>query len=752
MDQELLQSQVAEQKELADGERGNAAKVMIWRKEIEFAKLYQKDWLKEAETYLKEYQDEQAAARHIWDNPEQNQPESYNIFWANTQTLRPLVFSKLPAPNITQRYFDEDEIARLASEMMERAVTYFLDETDAESVFNESRDDYLITGRGLIRVIFEPEEVIELEETEKVIDENGLEVEQNKTDVDYSQKKICFEFVKFDDVLISTETSWKKLRWMAFKHLMSKDQLTERFGAYKGGRVSLSVAIDSVADATNDKEDVSIFKRAVIWEVWDRVNKKVIWVNETGDEVLLEEIDNPYNLKDFFPTPKFLGISDNPKNLLPIPLYRMYRAQALELNNIDRRCRNLTDQLKFCGLYLSNAESQDIENLFNGDDGQMTPMKKTMGADDIKKTLIFKPILEIATTIDKLEQRKIIIINNIRDITGLSDIVRGVTAPSETATAQELKGNFAISRIQPIQKMEEVFIRNSYRLAAELLVENYSINELAKITNLKIVDADEILGKAKEKLQAMVKEAMQQLNPTAPDFGQKMQLLQDQAKAGYEKTVQSVKNDLKGFAATPDQLTQIDKLIKNDKMRCFTIDVETDSTVKIDQQQEKQDRIEFVKAISGLSSAMFPMVEAGIITPEAFNKFLTFTAAPFKVGRNLQELLIKDDEDQKEKPPTPEQIQQQAESERTQAEIALKQQELQLKDQDSKMDYELGKEKNNIEKARVVKEMQHFDDKIEFDDVNAEADRQAQTAQDFIKQRTAIVTSQIKQFGKGEAA
>lgn len=745
----LLESQVETQKQLAEGERGNAAKVQIWRNEIAFAKEYSKDWAKEAQNYVKDYENEEQASRHIWDNPESAQPKRYNIFWANTQTLKPLVFSQLPAPNITQRYYDNDEIARIASEMMERSVSFFLDTNDAEQTFKESRDDYLVTGRGVVRVVYEPEEIIELEETETIVGEDGIEVEERKKDIDKSKKKIRLEFVKYDDVLTSTETNWNSLRWIAFKHLMSKEQLIERFGAVKANKVDLSVTIGiNVDDAARKQENISIFKRAVIWEVWDKVAKKVHWTTESGEEVLLESIDDPCRLQGFFPVPKFLGVYESVRNLLPIPLYRMYRSQAQELNDIDRRLRALTEQLKFVGIYKSTAESQDIDSLFNGEDGQMTPTKTMMNVDDIKKGVMFKPILEIAGVIDKLEQRKAIIINNIREITGISDIVRGVTAPTETATAQELKGNFAISRIQPLQRQMEIFIRDTVRLISELLVENYSITELAMITNLKIVDLEEVAKQTNQKIMALYQEGLQQLDPETPDYQERLQLLQQQAKAGFEKTMKKAEIDLKGYACMPDQLQEIEKLIKNDKLRAFSIDVETDSTIKVDQQQERADRIEFVKTLNGFANAMLPLVQTGVISQDAFNKFLLFTATPFKVARNVQELLIKDSEEPDQEKPDPELMKQQFEAQKSQQEFAVKQQELELKNKEIDANYELGKQKNDIEKARVIKEMQNFEDKLDFEDVNKEADRRAATAQEIIRQRTQILADQIKNFGK----
>ena len=83
--------------------RGTAGLVAIWTKEIENADKYEENFRKEAEKNFFVYNNEEA------------REDRYNIFWSNTQTLRPLLFSRLPKTNITQRFLDDKEINRFAS-------------------------------------------------------------------------------------------------------------------------------------------------------------------------------------------------------------------------------------------------------------------------------------------------------------------------------------------------------------------------------------------------------------------------------------------------------------------------------------------------------------------------------------------------------------------------------------------------------------------------------------------------------------
>jgi hypothetical protein len=706
--------------------KGNAGLVEIWSKELENSDNYEKNWRKEADKYFQIYRDEY--------NGNYDDSRRYNVFWANTQTLRPLVFSKLPKPNITQRFLDEDEVAKLASEMMERTVFLYLGDSDAEDTIGKCRDDFLIGGRGVARVCYDPEEILELED--------GAE------EIDPSKKKCRIEYWPWEDFRMSTEKEWSKVRWIAFRHYMTREELVEDFGS-KGKAVSLNkTRLDSLDKSPSENE---LFKMAEVWEIWDKDSGKVIFATLGGDGTLLSSEEDPYNLRGFFPMPMPLGSKSDPSSLIPTPLYRFYKSQAEELNKVDARIKSLIEQCKATGIYNSVAESSDIEALFNGEDGTFSPLKGTGGLQKASDMVLFKPLNEIILAIRELQQHKIEIINAIRDITGISDIVRGVSMASETATAQQLKGNFAISRIQPLQKEIEFWSRDLIRLLVELTVENYSLEELVQMTGLKIVDIETIAAQAQDRLKVLMMEAQRQIAPNDPQAAEKMDMLKQQAEKGFKETMKQPLEILKGYACTPQQLDQLGTLIKNDKMRTFSVDVETDSTIRIDQQQEKQDRIEYIVALGNFSKSFFPLVQAQIITPEAFQQFLMFVSKPFKVGRNVEEALQKDAEPQEKQPTAEEML--------AQAQIQLEQQKLQLEAQKVQSDASLKQQEINIEKAKQLFEMEKHQDNMEFEDVNRQADRQNENVSKqadreanrldlIVKARTEVLNDTIREANK----
>ena len=699
-----------EKKEDLTHSKGDAGLVEIWTQEIENASNYEKKWRDEADANFTIY------------NNEGQSEDRYNVFWSNTQTLRPLLFSRLPKTNITQRFLDTSETNRIASEMMERSIDLYLKDSDAETVISKCRDDFLIGGRGVARVCYDPEEEVELED--------------GTIEMDDSEKKCRIEYVDWKDFRMSTDKEWCNVQWIAFRHYKSRDELIEDFGEKKANAVELNatrLSDNTLSNNKNKTDNGELFKMAEVWEIWDKESESVLFLTIGGGGVLLSNEEDPYKLRDFFPIASPLGSNSNPIDLRPIPLYRQYKTQAEELNIIDTRIRSLVEQCKVTGIYSSIAEASDMEGLFNGIDGSFTPMQST-GNQRVQDLIMFKPLGEIIATIAQLNDRKDRVIFSIRDITGISDIVRGVTTASETATAQQLKGNFAISRIQPLQKELEFWARDLIRLLCELTVENYTVEELAQMTQLKIVDIKAIEKAQQLKLDALLNEAKSLTDPNNPEEIARLEQMNEQAKEQFKKTMKKPLEDLKGYAITPEQIPELEKLIKNDKLRTFAIDVETDSTIKVDQQQEKTDRIEYIRSISDFSKSFFPMVQAGIITPDAFKQFMLFISKPFKVGRNVEESLIAQEEQEPKGPSAEEML--------AQAEIQIKQQELQLKAQKQQSDTQIAQEELNIKKAALLQEQAIHQDNLEFEDANKAADREQQLTTQVVGARTALMNSQ----------
>jgi len=269
---------------------------------------------------------------------------------------------------------------------------------------------------------------------------------------------------------------------------------------------------------------------------------------------------------------------------------------------------------------------------------------------------------------------------------------------------------------------------------------------LVKITNCQIVDLESIAQTAQDNQNMLLQEAINNLpqNITGEQRVQQVEALKQQAEIGFNKTMDIAQNELKGFAMSLDQVKEVDEVLKNDALRSFSIDIETDSTISVDQQQDKNDRIQFTATLTNFAGQFTPLLQAGIIQPEAFNEFLGFVARPFKVGRNLEEFLLAKPNEEEEQQPSQEELLAQAQNER-------QEREFQFKVESEKAKINLEQQKIDIEKARVLQNQRQFEDKIDFEDANKAADRQAKvlekvapSPEEIIESRTQRLNEQIR--------
>lgn len=726
-----MENSAETQKDLTD-KKGKEALIDIWKKEIANSSKYHE----KSKELAKEFQS-------IYDGEnDRNSKKSYPIFWSNTQTLKPLLFSKLPKVNIAQSFFKDDEISRIASEIIERLITYLLKESDAENQIEKIRDAYLIQGIGIPRVVFVPPEPIESKKKKTIKNEEGkkIETEEEETFYDVNEEKKSFklQFVDYQNFLKSTEKEWERVRWIAFKKYYSRAELIEHFGEI-GKKVKMSnTKFEHLSEQEQENE---IFQLCEVWEIWDKENEICHFITFAGEGAILDSENQFYNLKNFFPIAMPMGLNEN-RSLLPSPLYKHYKSLAEDLSRLHDRIANLTDQAKFTGAYTSFAEQKDIENIMNGEDGEFSALQTTANIDDARKLIVFKPLTEIANTITILRNEKTQLKIDIQEITGLSDIIRGSSIASETATAQQLKGNFAISRIQPLQKEVEFTIRDTIRLLTELAVEKLPLAEIIKITGLKIVDVGLILNSAKQTIEINKQEAISLLNQEDPDYQKKLMMLEQQAQVGLEKTKKDLQEQLKGFAIELKNLPKINKILKDDKMRCISIDIETDSTIKIDQNQERLDRMEYVRTISQTVQALAPAVQLGIISKKALSEIIIFASKPLKIGRTLEDYL-REEEPVEEKPDPQAML--------AQAEIEFKQQKLQLQQQEVAGKFDIEQQKVNVEKAKVLNDqnkeenkVNQFQQQLEFNDANKVADRESKRLDIKVKAGAELVNEQVR--------
>lgn len=558
-----------------------------------YGKEFEK-WLARSDKVVDRYLDE----RRISPNDNEVDREArFNILWANTETIFPAVYSKIPKPDVSRRYKDKDPVGRVASLLLERCLEYEIEQySDYDATIRAALLDRLLPGRGTAWIRYEPTFVNVPVYEETTITNDSLEqveVEQKESitgqiteDVSNYEERLLNEcapvdYVGWKDFGHDSAKTWEEVKRVWRKVLMTKEQLEERFGLNAEERGYRIEDIPATEKPAGSKDNITVDAentRACVYEVWDKENKKVYWLVD-GMDKFLDERDDPLELDGFFPCPKPLYATISTSKLVPTPDFIQYQDQARELDEITDRIGQLAKAVKVVGVY-DSSQTAIKRMMQEGVNNELIPVDTwAMFAEKggIKGVIDFLPLDQVVNALNNLylarEQTKSV----IYEITGIADILRGSSQANETATAQQIKANYAGLRIRKTQMDVARFARDLIRLKAEIITKFYSDDTIINMSGAQHLS---------EQDQQHVMPAIQ--------------------------------------------------LLRNDVTRDFRIDIETDSMVEVDEQAEKQAADEL---LIGFSSYMEKAVAAATQAPEIAPLMLEvgmFALRRNKVGKTIE--------------------------------------------------------------------------------------------------------------------
>lgn len=568
-------------------EAENGGEASYWKLQLELADKDHKDFLDNGRDVLTRYKSEKKKA--------QSKLRRINILYSNTETLKSSVYARQAKPDVRRRFADQDKIGRQVAEIIERCLSYCNDTYDSDDPVECAIDDYLLPGRGIVRVDYEP--TIEGEGAARKV----------------TNQELTEKYWYWEDFRHEPARKWSKVNWIAFRWLFSRDDLTKNFGDEHGKLCPLNWTPDKGNDKLPDA-----FKRAEVWEIWDKVKRKRYWVCKGYADILRTDED-PYKLQKFYPIAKPLQAVTTNDTFIPEPEFFTYKDQADGLDEIENRIDRLTRALKRRGVY--DATIKELEGLRNAADNQFIPVKsytEFVQKGGLEAAFQTEDITTIAKVLGELHIQRDLRVQSIYEITGISDIFRGATDPNETLGAQQMKANFGGARLKKRQNKIQQWIRDTLRIKAELLAEHFEPVKLQEMSGISIIPEQPQLPPPP------------QIPPTAPPEAQQ------QAAQQYQAAVQQVQAKYKQAVAEGDQII---KVMRSDKLRSYRVDVETDSTVFEDDAAQKQARTELLTAMTEFIVAWTPVVQAKPeMLPLAF-EMLSFGARGFKQGRSLEDAI-----------------------------------------------------------------------------------------------------------------
>ena len=277
-------------------------------------------------------------------------------------------------------------------------------------------------------------------------------VRERKGSGTYDHEKVCIDFKDRRDFLHSVSRNWMEVSWVAAASYLTRSQARKRFRKTSGDEYqSAEYEVDKDSKEVGGADNR---QRAKFWEVWDKGEGRVVWVAK-GCEKILDEDDPHLDLADFFPCPKPAYGTVQRGSLVPVPDVMQYRDQLEEINLLTGRIHSLSDALEAKGFYpAGGAELGDAVQaaLTTHTPGRMMiPISNWAAFGGSKEVMVWLPIDMIATTITALVALRKQVIEDIYQIMGLADIMRGATDPDETLGAQQMKSEYGSKRIKDKQ-------------------------------------------------------------------------------------------------------------------------------------------------------------------------------------------------------------------------------------------------------------------------------------------------------------
>lgn len=689
--------------------------VSAWLQEIDSRKTKEKDWRNDAAKIIELYEGYCREA------------SPFNILYSNTDTLAPALYNNTPRPAVGRRFKDTDPLAAAVALTLNRTLSFTMDtnsgaEADFDDLVENSILGALVPGRGVVRWLYDAdyteggeeaeeagEQEADAEEVEEIkntpaegdsfqTSDNPPRIQQSNTVglPSVNNERICGVTVAYDRFITGFAKKWSEVPWVAFEHHMTTEELEDNFGSELGSKVKVSeLEEDGSAEQKKQKDTRKV---AVVYELWNKDDKNVIFLSPGLADRELRIVPDPLKLTGFFPCTAPLTFLKKLSSMVPQILYNIYREQAEELNLCTRRITAVMGALKVRGAYDSTLT--ELPAILTSDDCVLTAVENIMSLGDgkgLKDAIFLMPLGELVNVLQQLYLQRTQIKQVIYEITGISDILRGGSVASESATAQNIKNQWGTLRLKNMQKNVGKWCKGNLRVIAEIASGKFSQETFQKITGLPYITAQQKQEAEMQMQQFQQQQAMQPQQPgqpPAPPQPPPQQLVDTLATPVWEEIV---------------------AMMRSDSMMEYRIDIETNSTIADDMAEDQKNIGELLNALSQFLNGVAPLIENGSMPFEVAKSMMLGIVRKMQMGPEVEDQLSKmtapkpPEAEAQPAPPPPDPniaLKAQAEQAKIQSEMQKNQQDAQIAQQQGQLalaqaDAELKKTEMEVQFAQV---------------------------------------------------
>lgn len=569
-------------------------------------KQLHKDWMKEAKATVQVYEADDSAK------------VPFNILFSNTETILPTLYNSTPRPDVAKRFGQPDEakdsVNYGAAQFALRTLEYVIDTNDPEyETFDEATRSAtlsaLVPGLGQVRV--------------RAKDDEGYQ-------------SICFEHLAYDRFLWGFSRAWKSVPWVAYGHDLSRSDFEKTYPEVKEKDWYKKVdweAKEKEADDANQGDAAESPNRPskeptlLVWEIWDWATKTILHVCEESVEEYLDEESYPEGIGFKFPSPEPLRFLKRVNNLNPIPPYRMYKAQAEELNELTRRMKRIAKAIKVRGVY--NSSISEFEQIFSDDDSDTVLVPSTNAAafsdKGLEGNIWLIPVEKLMEVYSALNAEREAVKAVIFELSGIADIQRGSATARVSAKAEEIKNQWSTLRTKRAQRDVQIFCRDLMRIAVDFASCTFSPKTFKDITQLPYPYAAQ-----KQQAQA----AMQQMQGMMAQHAQMAQAAQQQGQQPPPPPPQPPQAMVAALKMpTVEDCLQV---LRSQFSRQYSIDIESNSTVDLEATEDKAQVAEFMNAFGQMMAGFGPLLEQNILAWPLMKEAIKEVTRKFRFGRDIQ--------------------------------------------------------------------------------------------------------------------
>jgi hypothetical protein len=615
-----------------------------WQTEFAAAEKAFKDFLKKGQKTVQKYRNDK-------DRKEDDDTFKLNLFASNIDTLQDIMFGQLPEVKFSRTNLDfNDDVARVALMMFERMLNADIGTPNDQysEALKNALEDRLLPGLGLGRVRYDFDE--SEQPVAPVFSPTGEELQPARTETIITNERAPIEYVHWRDVRWSPARTWAEVTWIAFRTRMTREQLVARFGEKVGNKIQLNESQYGTQDSDDeetkeaDDEKQDAHQRAAVWEIWDKETREVDWYNADYDK-LLDTQDDPLELTGFFPCPEPMVAHATTTAYMPIPDYVYAQDLYNGIDVLEERINKITEAIKVIGVYDQSAEG--IKRMFEeAVENELIPVDNwAMFAEKggIAGQIDWLPVLEVASTLEKLMERRNDLQALLMQITGMADIMQGgrQAGGNISATERALEARFGSIRIQSLQDAFAKFATDLIRLRAEVVSKHFQPESIILQSNATYLSDND-----KQLIQPAI------------------------------------------------------ALMKDTSDLVWRIQVKPESVAMVDYAQLKQERTEYINGVAVFMQSAAPLVEQDPNAVPVLLELLKWGMAGFK-GSNEVEGILDQAIAQMQNPP-PQQGNQPPSPEQIKAEQERAKQQFELQKMDKTVQLEQLKHKNEREIAQMA--------------------------------------------------